>query len=450
MSKILLVITTMLLAAGLVLGTTGMAAADEATDEGTRGVFGKVDSVEIGADGNGIINLVDDEPINVNADTTYHIPTFLPPWQTWAELAESEDGHLYVEGATRVAVLLAKPAADRIALKVMVIPDQPVRSHLVGVAITVDGDTVTLVNKAGKEITITLPEGVEVSEGEFVTLVGKRFAHETRLRAMAAHTITQLTNRLQNHMEAAQGQETFERAAALLERARERHMDVLDGIQNRLEEHRHLHVRAMEAIQNAIDNAQSRYEEALQRCEQIRGRVRTGWGEWLAQWSTIEGTIESTDLDDQTVTIAPEEGDPVTLSVVTLTLIVKDGRPATLADLAPDDIVRKAVYHTETLEAKTIVVNAPKLDLPWSMVRGVIESIDLDEQTVTIAPADGDPVTLKVVDTTRTVKGFRTVTIDDLEVDDVVRTAVYYTDSLEAKNIVVCNPKHLGGGGGHG
>jgi hypothetical protein len=446
MSKILLVITTVLLAAGLVLGTAGIASADEG--EGSRGVFGKVDSVEIDADGIGTINLVDGDPIDLNADTTYHIPTFVPPWQTWAELAETEDGQLYVEGATRVAVLLAEPAADRIALKVMVIPDEPVRSHMVGVVVTVEGDTVTLVNKAGKEITITLPEGVEVVEGEFVTLVGKRFAGEARLRAMAAHTINQLTNRLQNHMEAAQGQDDFDHVGAVLERAQERHAEVLDGIKNRLEEQNQVHTRAVEAIQDAIDNAQSNYEEALQKREEIREQVRTGWEDWLAQWSTIEGTVESLDLEAETVTIAPAEGDPVTLNVVSLTLIVKDGRPATLADLAPDDIVRKAVYETESSDAKTIVVNAPKSELAWSKIRGVIESIDLDEQTVTIAPADGDAVTLNVVDSTRIVKDFQLVTIDELEVDDVVTMATYYTDSLEAKNIVVCNPKHLADGDG--
>ena len=446
MKRILLLITTVIMTCGLVLGSAGIASAEEASQ--SRGLFGAVTNVTIDDDSSGTIFFEGEAAVEVDAATLYHVPTFVPRWQTWADLPD--EGKLYVMGAERMAVLLTDPATDRTALKVMVITEQPACSHQVGVVISVDGDTVTIVNKAGKEVTITLPEGVEVAPGEFATLVAKRFANEVRLRAVAAHSLEQLANRLQYHMEAAQGQKDFDHLSALLEQAHERHAEVLEGIKARFEEQHQTRTRAIEVLQEAIENANSKFESALKAREEIREQIKTGWEDWLQQWSTIEGTIESIDLDGETVTIAPAEGDPVTLNVVTLTLIVKDGRPATLADLAPDDIVRKAVYQADSSDAKTIVVDTPKSELAWSMIRGVIESIDLDAETVTIAPADGDALTLQVVDSTRIVKDFQIITIDELEVDDVVTMATYYTDSLEAKNIVVCNPKHLGGDGGGG
>ena len=451
MSKILLVITVLVLFCGLVLGSTVSAMAQETEETAEpRGLFGTVVKVTIvDQDGNGSITLEDAESVNVNSDTRYHIPTFVPPWQTWGELSD-EGREFYVEGADRVAILLAEPmaepASERIALKVMVIPQHPVHSHQVGVVVSVDGDTVTIVNKAGQEVTITLPEGVELTPGEFVTLVAGRFANQVRLRALAAHEIKQLANRLRNHMEAAQGPKDFGRLSTLLERAYERHMMVMERIKAKFEKRYPGQTEAIEAIEQAIENWKTNRENALQRMEQIRDRIRAGWEKWKAQWGKIGGTITSVDLDEQTVTIAPEEGTPVTLEVTEFTLVVKDGRPVPVADLAEDDVVREAIYSKETLEkeileAQLIVVGTPKWEERWSEVSGTIESIDLNGQTVTITSTEGDTVTVQVVATTRIVKDGKLATLDDLKPDDIVRKAIYFTDTLKAKCIVVGTPK---------
>jgi hypothetical protein len=247
-------------------------------------------------------------------------------------------------------------------------------------------------------------------------------------------------------MEAAQGPKDFGRLSTLLERAYERHIKVLERIKAKFEKRYPGQTGAIAAIEQAIENWKTNRENALQRMEQIRDRIRAGWEKWKAQWGKIDGTIAGVDLVGQTVTIAREEGTLVTLEVTEFTLIVKDGRPASLADLAEDDVVREAIYSKETLEKETleaqfIVVGTPKWEARWSEVSGTIERIDLNGQTVTITSTEGDTVTVQVVATTRIVKDGRLATLDDLKPDDVVRKAIYLTDTLKAKLIVVGTPK---------
>jgi len=326
---------------------------------------------------------------------------------------------------------------------VMIIPQHPVHRHQVGVVVSVDGDTVTIVNKAGKEITITLPEGVELTPGEFVTLVAGRFANQVRLRALAAYGIKQLANRLRNQMEVAQGPKDFDRLSALLEKTYERHLRVMERIKARFEKRYPGQTGAIEGIEQAIENWKTNRESALQRIEQIRERIRAGWEKWKAQWNKIEGTVAGVDLVGQTVTIACEEGTLVTLEVTEFTLIVKDGRPASLADLAPEDVVSEATYSAETLEAQFIVVGTPKWRERWSEVSGTIAGIhiDLEGQKVSITSTEGDTITLEVVASTRIVKDGKLASLKDLGPGDVVRKAIYFTDTLEAKCIVVGTPK---------
>lgn len=441
MRKFLLVITTLVLTCVLVLGSAGIASGQETSE--SRGLFGKVEDISVDSDGNGTLVLAGGETVTLAVATTYHVPTFVTLWQTWGEL--SDEAKVFVHGAGRVAVLLTEPATDLIAMKVMVISEYPVRSHQVGVVVSIDGDTVTIVNKAGEEVTITLPEGVEVATGEYVTLVAKRFANEARLTAMAAHNIEQLTNRLRGYIEGAPGPKSFDRLSTLLEVAHERHMNVLEGIKARFKGYHQAESEAIEAIQQAIDKVQAHYESALQKRQEIGDRISAGWEEWKAQWSEIEGTVTGVDLDGSTITITPTAGDAVTLTVTASTQLVKDGRLAILSDLAPEDVVRKAAYLTETLEAKAIVVGAPVWEARWSEVRGVITGVDPDEQTVTINPTAGDPVTLKVVASTRIVKNGRLAALGDLAPDDVVRGAVYFAESLEARAIIVGTATHGNG-----
>ena len=450
MSRILLLITSLVLTCGLMLGMTGTVFAAESTSGNGRGVFAAVANVSIDDDGSGVIAFESVDPVTVYTNTTYHVPAgmysnvtdaddYMPRWQTWSEL--TDEGKLLVKGAERVAILLEEPAADRIAAKVMVTPRHSRHCHRVGVVVTVDGDTVTIVNKAGKEMTFTLPEGVEVTPGEFVTMVANQFANQTRLKVMAAHTVQQLAQRLRTQMESAQGQADFDRASALLERVQERHMDVLEGIQDRLEQQQQVQQRAKEAVQEAMENAQTHYEDALQVRDQIRDRVQDAWEDWTSQWTTVTGTIASVDLDEQTVTITPDEGDEVVLNVVESTWITKDGRGATLSELIAGDVVRKAVYNTDSSEAKVIAVCTGETQVRWSQVTGAISAVDVDTQTVSIKTLSGDTVTINVIDSTYIVKNGSLVEIGDLEVGYIIARAVYETETLDAKAIAVSTPR---------
>ena len=444
MSKMLLVLTSLVLTCGLVLGTAGTALAAQSTDG--RGLFATVENVTIDADGNGLIAFQDADPVTVNTNTTYHIPTFVPPWQTWVELADttSDDsklGQVYVEGADRVGILLEEPVSERIAAKVMVIPDEPIRRHRAGVVVSVNVEegTVTIVNKAGHEITIDLPEGFQVAPGEYVTLVARRFrvANEVRLRAMAVQNMAQLATRLRTHMEAAQRQQDFERAGELLEQAYQRQRDVLEGIKTRLEAQQETQTRAMQAVDQAIDDLDERHQETLRLMEQIRERVRTGWESWLAQWSVVQGNITAIDLEAQTVTVESADGDAVDLEVVNSTQIMKDGVLATISDLAVGDTVKKAYYNTEG--ARLIVVCSAQLELPWSQAAGMISAVDVEAGTVSILTTSGETIVLDIVESTQMVRNVRLAEIDDLSAGDVVRKAVYYTETYEAIGLVVCS-----------
>ncbi len=67
----------------------------------------------------------------------------------------------------------------------------------------------------------------------------------------------------------------------------------------------------------------------------------------------VHGTIAAIDLTAQSVTIQPQEGDPVTVLVTNVTKIERKGAEATLAELVVGDHVN-AKYNADTMEASKI------------------------------------------------------------------------------------------------
>jgi hypothetical protein len=367
MKKIILVITTLALACGLMLGTMGMAMASTTQSGEGRGLFGTVEAVDISDNGTGVIALSNVKPLSAAENTTtveiavtdntvYHIPTVTisPKWQTWGQLtAESQE---LVKDANRVAILLTEPAADLTAQKVMVVPAKGLYRyrHQLGVVAKVEGDTATIAKRNGEEIEVTLGEGVELEAGQVVILVTEKSTGEVQLRAVHAYRWEHMVQRFEGYLNGSLNQADFDNATAKLQQAHEKHVNTLEALQTRLEERHRL--QAAEAVGKAMQYAEARYAEALQLREQIRERVQqVGWEEWTAKWGEANGTIASINTQTRTMTISTDNG-TLSLEVAIGARIQKHGDVFTLKGLKAGDVVENVLYRTESNKAWYIEV----------------------------------------------------------------------------------------------
>ncbi len=369
MKRMLLVATTLALACGLMLGTGNVLAADEGQNQGQiqneycRGLFGTVDEIVLNSDNIPVtIKLINVKPltdtnggtanITVTENTTYHIPTVTTgltggAWQKWDQLAEESQD--VVLDANRVAILLTVPATDQIAQKVMIIPAKKLYhhryQHRLGVVTDVQGDTATVAQRNGEQITVQLGEGAEVEVGQFVVMVTDRVTNQTQLRAIHSYRVERLIERFEGYLEGSLTQEDFDEATAMLQAAHAKHIALMEQIQTRMEEQNR--TRAANAVGTAIQYCEARYAEALQLRDQIRERVQDagGWDRWRSEWAEISGTVASVNLVSRTVVIDTEDG-AVTLQVPLRARIVKDGNLFALKSLSEGDVVTKAIYHT--------------------------------------------------------------------------------------------------------
>ena len=359
MKRIILVITTLALACGLMLGTMGTAMASTTQSGEGRGLFGTVTGVDISDNGTGVITLSKVKPENattveiaVTGTTVYHIPTvtIVPKWQTWTQLTAESQG--LVEDANRVAILLTDPASDRIAQRVMVVPAKGLcrYRHQLGVVAKVEGDTATIVSRKGEEIAVTLGEGVELEAGQVVILVTDKTTGEVQFRAVHAYRWEHMVQRFEGYLNGALNQADFDEATTLMEQAHERHMDNLEALQNRLEERSR--VQATEAVGKAMEYAEARYAEMVQLRLQIQERIQEmgGWEEWRAQWGEANGTIASINTQTRTMTLNTDGG-PLTLEVAAGATITKNGNVYAFKGLKNGDVVEQVLYRSETNKA---------------------------------------------------------------------------------------------------
>jgi hypothetical protein len=367
MKKIILVITTLALACGLMLGTIGMAMASTTQSGEGRGLFGTVEAVDISDNGTGAITLSNVKPLSatenattaeiaVTDNTVYHIPTvtIAPKWQTWGQLtSESQD---LVKDANRVAILLTEPATDLTAQKVMIVPAKGLYRyrHQLGVVAKVEGDTATIAKRNGEEIAVTLGEGVELEAGQVVILVTEKGTGEVQLRAVHAYRWERMVQRFEGYLNGSLNQADFDNATAKLQQAHEKHINTLEALQTRLQERNRL--QAAEAVGKAMEYAEARYAETLQLREQIRERVQqVGWEEWTAKWGEANGTVASINTQTRTMTINTDNG-TLSLEVAVGARIQKHGDVFTLKGLKAGDVVENVLYRTESNKAWYIQV----------------------------------------------------------------------------------------------
>ncbi len=249
MKRIILLVTTLALACGLVLGTAGGAMASTAQSGEGRGLFGTVESANIDDSGTGSVTLgslksasaADNGTtvvVTVTAATLYHIPTvtLAPRWQTWAELAD--DSRDLVEEANRLAVLLTDPASNHIAQRVMVVPAKGIcrYQHRLGMVTGIEGDTATVTLRNGQEVSMTMAEGMDLQVGLVVVVATEKSTGEVQLRAVSAYRWEHMVQRFEGYMNGSLNQESFDNATRMLQQAHQRHIDTLQALQARLEE----------------------------------------------------------------------------------------------------------------------------------------------------------------------------------------------------------------------
>ena len=359
MKRIILVITTLALACGLMLGTKGSVMASTTQNGEGRGLFGTVESVDISDNGTGVITLSNVKPLSatenattveiaVTDNTVYHIPTvtIAPKWQTWEGL--TDNSQVLVENANRVAILLAEPAGDRIAQKVMIVPAKGLcrYRHQLGIVAEIEGDTATIAKRNGEEVTVTLGEGVELEVGQVVVLVTEKSTGEVQLRAVHAYRWEHMVQRFEGYLNGALNQADFDKATALMQQAHEGHMENLEALQNRLEERSR--VQAAGAVGKAIEYAEARYAEMLQLRQEIQQRIQQagGWEEWRAQWGEANGTIATINTQTRTMNMSTDNG-TLCLDIAVGARITKHGDAFTLKGLEAGDVVQKVLYHTD-------------------------------------------------------------------------------------------------------
>lgn len=143
----------------------------------------------------------------------------------------------------------------------------------------------------------------------------------------------------------------------------------------------------------------------------------------------IHGTVESVDTVANTIVVASEEGgSSVKLNVAASTVILRNHVAATLADLVVGDKV-EAKYNSATMLASLIKTEVEDGDLTGSVVAVTANS-------VTVHPASGANVVLKVVASTVFLGEDVVIDITNLRIGDLVE-AEYDSTTLVASKIEV-------------
>lgn len=136
----------------------------------------------------------------------------------------------------------------------------------------------------------------------------------------------------------------------------------------------------------------------------------------------IAGTIAAVDVAAATVTITPhEQGTPVTLHLDAATEIQVNGAHATIHELAVGLAVR-ALYDKETLLAKRIQAGEDHHP-DAAHIEGAVTAVDVTNAEVTIAPSEGDAVTLHVTHETEIEVNGAHATIHEIQVGMTVSAA---------------------------
>jgi len=183
------------------------------------------------------------------------------------------------------------------------------------------------------------------------------------------------------------------------------------------------------------DKAEARYDATTKVASRIE--ARSAPQQPLAQ---VEGKV--TAVTTASVTITPQHGGPVTLTIDATTKIYLRGTAATIADVAVGQRAH-ASYNRTTLLAAVLRVQNDNPPPATAAVEGSVTAVSAT--AITIAPHHGNPVALVIDATTRITRGGHAATAADIRVGDRAE-AVYATATLLAQRI---EAEGDNGGGGH-
>ena len=148
----------------------------------------------------------------------------------------------------------------------------------------------------------------------------------------------------------------------------------------------------------------------------------------------VEGQV--TAVTAASLTIAPEEGSPVTLGTAASTVVILDGAPAALSAVAVGGHAR-ALYDSTTLVAAAIEAESPHHRL--AEVEGQVTAVTAT--SLTIAPDEGSPVTLGTAASTVVIVDGAPAALSAIAVGDQAR-ALYDSSTLIAIAIQAQSPDH--------
>lgn len=288
MKRFLVVIAALTLAASLLIGGMGSTLAEEDSQE-CRGLFGTVVSVDLDDQGVGTINLenvkcvegTDNLTLTCDNSTTYHIPAFRPPWETWTGWADNDvDLNEYVKADARIAVLLTEPltgdTVELVAARIMIIPQramyQPQYRHQLCVLAGVDGKMARIVNRNGQEATVEVPAGAQLGEGQLMIMVTNKFNNEIQYRLVAVNKAGDLFARFRNQLQIAESEQAANRIGAAAHEAYQRQIGTLESLQTQLQGQNREQLAV--AVGQAIEDAEGHYQQTIQLHEQICNQMK--------------------------------------------------------------------------------------------------------------------------------------------------------------------------------
>jgi len=411
--KTLRMIPVLALLLGLLVGAGDTAyAAPAGQTPALRGYFGAVTAIE------GKVITLDTKAqgaVKVTADDKTVVQVPGKDAATFADLSKGD----------RIAVLAQEQAGAQLALRIMALPDSPVTAHISGVVAKVEGDKATITDrKSGSVMLFTLSGDVHLEAGDVVTLVVHRDAVSGEAIVRAVEKLERVVERLAKHMEQAEreakekGDRGKERAAARLRLLAESnsslHVTLLEQARQRAPE------QARAGLENALRRVEKDYKESLS-AHKVTPAIQ------------LNGTIQAVDTARKTITVQPDDGPAVTVTITDKT----DLEGVTLANLKVGQRVR-VQYDRETKVALKVSLRA----LEPARIKGAVSAIDTSKGTITIKPEAGSPVTLTVTADTIVNKNDREKdTLGNLAVGDLVVEAHYNAVTLAAFLVVVHSPR---------
>ncbi len=390
-----------------------------------RGLFGPAVEINLQSGGRATIGMETSEGV-VTVQVTEQTSIKIPGVET-ATVGDIRKGDFLV-------VLARSTGQGLEAVQVMVKPDRPVaHTHIVGVVVAKENGQITVVDASGREVTVNILISVDdISIGQALVIVVQRDPATGKLVASHFLRATQIIERLDKELQKAI-QERQQALEQVLKRFREQSADEHLAILNRVREM--VQDQARDAIQRVLQEVKQRYEE-----ENSNLGLK-------APAFQVTGTI--TVIDPGRITVTPEDGEPVEVTLSNETEIGVQGeeRPLGPRDLALGQVVT-VWYNPDTGAAKRVTVLRVQLpkdklsdilrEVSRSQVEGRVSGINIQATppTITITPLLGANVQLRVTGQTQITVDGQSAILGNLTLDSLVK-AEFYPDTREAMKIAV-------------